>query len=222
MVKKRLTRQQSWEVIIVVLIVCIILYRMALAYDYIPEAYQPSTLISEGYESAKKELIAESSEDTMLGHTSKWTIQNLNAIEKYLHDRRIRYVRSVEAAERCKENMIFRYFMYMGEEDNTKCTESNMQLKAATQEIFNDPSKNPKPEAPPKESTPVAPEVVAPMPIQAPTPAQSPVPMPAPTPVPAPTAAPIPMPAPTNPPNNSYVPGGGRQPVSTAAPREVP
>ena len=108
MVKKRLTRQQSWEVIIVVLIVCIILYRMALAYDYILSPYHPPPLISEVYKSAKKELIRESSEDTMLGPTSQCKTLNLNAIEKYLHDRRIRYRRFVEVAKRCKANMIFR------------------------------------------------------------------------------------------------------------------
>lgn len=136
---KRYSRGQIWEFIIVVSIILIVLYRFLLVYDFVPDAYQPSTIIYNIYDTFKYGLSVESSKNDILGHSAKWLLDEIKAIEKYMREQDERYKRTEEVAKRCQENLLFRYFMYLGDEDNPSCTESNLGLKHAVNEIYNRP-----------------------------------------------------------------------------------
>lgn len=142
---KKLTRQQYWEVIIVVTILLIIAYRVALVYDYIPEEYHPSVLADDVYQNMKSELKGVAADQSnAFSDSAQWSVERLDAIEVYLQERKLRYERAEEVSKRCNENMIFRFFMYMGDEDNPNCTEKNLVIENATKDI-NEQAKKPGP-----------------------------------------------------------------------------
>jgi len=152
---KRYSKAQVWEFLIIVTIILLVVYRWAWLYDYVPDQYQPSTLISKGYDGLKGYLVAEAAAHSAIGPVAGTIVNSLDSAEKYVRDIDSKYRLEEATAERCKENSIFRFFMYMGENANPSCTEGNLQLKAATQEISNEahPSQAP---APTKTATPPA------------------------------------------------------------------
>lgn len=135
---KRLTRQQYWEIIIVVVLLLVVTYRVALVYDYIPEEYQPSVVLGEAYVEFKKGLQMDVNEQGMFSDGAKWTLDRLDALEKYFYNQKLRYARAKMISERCQENMIFRFFMYLGDEENPNCTKSNLVLENAVKDIDKD------------------------------------------------------------------------------------
>ena len=118
MAKRKFSRQQTWEIIIVSIILVIIIYRVALAYGYVPEEYRPSVVLGEAYAEFKVDLKAEVDAQGSFRYPAKWTLERLKGIEEYLAKRKLYYEKAERTAERCNENMLFRYFMYMGDEDN--------------------------------------------------------------------------------------------------------
>lgn len=144
---KRYSKAQIWEFVIIVTIILLVVYRWAWLYDYVPDQYQPSTLISEGYDELKGFLVEEAAAHTVPGQVAGTIVNSLDSAEKYVRNISSKYRLEEATAKRCNENSVFRFFMYMGEEANPNCTESNLQLKAATQEISNDahPSQAPAP-----------------------------------------------------------------------------
>lgn len=148
---KRYSKAQVWEFVIIVTIILLVVYRWAWLYDYVPEQYQPSTLISQGYDEVKGFLVEEATAHTMVGQIAGSIVNSLDSAEKYVRDIASKYRLEESTAKRCNENSIFRFFMYMGEEANPNCTESNLKLKAATQEISNEahPSQAPTKATPP-------------------------------------------------------------------------
>lgn len=142
---KRYSKAQVWEFIIIVAIILLVLYRWAWLYDYVPDRYLPSTLISSGYSGVKNFLIEESLSPTVPGHVAESVVATLDSYEKYIKDVDSKYRLEEATAERCQENVLFRYFMHIGEDASQKCTESNLQLQRAVEEINNDahPSSTP-------------------------------------------------------------------------------
>lgn len=140
-------KQQIWEAIIIIAIILFFTYRLALAYDYIPYEYQPSIIISENYTQIKTGLLIESEQEGWLGYVAKSTLDTINAIETYVKNKKDSYAKAEEVATRCHENMIFRFFMFMGDEDNQNCTEQNILLENAVKGI--NASSNPTPNTPP-------------------------------------------------------------------------
>lgn len=210
--KQRFIRFRPLEITIVVFFIIVIIYRLALVYDFVPDSFQPGTVLQEVYADVKQDLLTLVAQDTVTGHAAKWTLNRMIAWEKYFHMKKIRYIRAKAAAERCQENMLFRYFMFMGEEDNSQCSERNMMLQEQTKQIFDstkpvdkqkgqnqnkagvNPQKNMSTQGSPQPA-PAVPAAVTPAPAQIPV-----APKPAPTAVPAPTVAPAavtPAPAPT-------------------------
>lgn len=189
---------QYWEFGIITTIVLIVLYRLALVYDYIPDEYRPSALFGDIYRNTKQALIVEAQENSTLGKISKNIVAKLNAMEEDIRLEEERSAREAKIAAECDENPIFRFFMHLGEESEG-CTQRNMKLKQATQEVFDSVNKNADPtKSAPAPVTPKAPQY---QPYAAPvvTPVQ---PTPAPTPVTP--ARPV-----------------DRQPVSSAQPESV-
>ncbi len=132
---KRYSKAQVWEFIIIVSIILLVVYRAAWLYDYVPDQYLPSTLIFNGYREVKGLLIEESLSPTVTGHIATSVVNTLNSYEKYIRDAGSKYRIEEATAERCQENAIFRYFMHMGEDASQKCTENNLQLKNAVENI---------------------------------------------------------------------------------------
>lgn len=135
MVKFRHSSSQIWEVIIISTIVLVIVYRFALVYDFIPERFWPSTIFNKGYTSFKTLLKEEEKSPSALGQTAHYILEKLNSTEKYIREQREAYERADAAAQRCGENLLFRYFMFMGDEQNTSCSERDLKLKEALKEI---------------------------------------------------------------------------------------
>jgi hypothetical protein len=135
---KRYSKAQVWEFVIIVTIILLVVYRWAWLYDYVPDQYQPSTLISAGYDRIKVFLVEEAAQKTVPGKIAGSMVNSLDSFEKYIRDINTKYRLEEATAKRCEENTVFRFFMHMGEDANPSCSESNLQLKAATQEINNE------------------------------------------------------------------------------------
>ncbi len=135
MVKRKIKKHHFWEIVIVSIILLIIIYRVALAYGYVPEEYRPSVVMGEAYVGFKKDLRHEVSTQGSFRYPAKWTLDNLEASEDYINKRKLRWAQNQEAAERCDENIIFRYFMYIGREDNMECTQQRTVLHEETRKI---------------------------------------------------------------------------------------
>jgi len=138
--RRRYTRAQVWEATIVLIIIAIVLYRLALVYDYVPREYQPSNMADKLYSDVKANLAAKSNSQSFGGQLASGTLDKLLAIETYVKKQQEHYRISQEASERCQENMIFRYFMFMGDETNPNCSPQNMRLEEAVKEINNSSS----------------------------------------------------------------------------------
>lgn len=138
LVKRKYSIGQYVEVIVIVTIILIVLYRMALAYDFIPEKYQPSAIASELYVDFKKRLKVEAALKGSTSDLAQKTLDKLNAIEKYMHERSIAARKAEMLADRCQENSIFRFFMYMGDQDEASCTTANLRTQQAVQELRQD------------------------------------------------------------------------------------
>jgi hypothetical protein len=135
---KRYSKAQVWEFVIIVTIILVVVYRWAWLYDYVPDEYQPSTLMSNGYDEMKGFLVEEAANHTIPGNIAGSIVTSLDSAEKYVREINTKYRLEEATAERCKENTIFRFFMYMGEAANPNCSESNLKLKEATKEISNE------------------------------------------------------------------------------------
>lgn len=151
---RRYSKAQVWEFVIIVTIILLVVYRWAWLYDYVPDQYQPSTLISKGYDGLKGYLVEEAAAHTVTGQAAGTIVNSLDSAEKYVRDLDSKYRLEEATSERCQENSIFRFFMYMGEDANPKCIDSNLQLKNAVQEINN--------EANPSKSSPTVPKTTTP------------------------------------------------------------
>lgn len=132
---KRYSKAQVWEFVIIVTIILIVLYRWAWLYDYIPAQYQPSTLISNGYDNVKIFFVEEAADHTVLGNISGAIVTSLDNAEKYIREVHTKYRLEEATAAKCQENGIFRFFMNMGEPADPNCLESNLKLKSATDEL---------------------------------------------------------------------------------------
>ncbi|HSX20755.1 MAG TPA: hypothetical protein VLG38_06525 [Gammaproteobacteria bacterium] len=212
----RFTKQKIWEFVIVVTIILIVLYRLALVYDLVPVPYQPVSILASGYELIKKDLQEEAAQPGTLGDSAKWAVTHLDAMEKTMHERQAVYEQTQAAAAKCKENAIFRFFMNMGEEDSTVCSERDLILKNASKDITNSSNKNPTnattnapaATAAPGDNTVVTPQTVPP----------TMVPQTAPTPT-YPIEQPV---APESVPPTVPERPVDREPVSVTSPTEVP
>ena len=142
---KRYSKAQIWEFVIIVSIILLVVYRWAWLYDYVPDQYLPSTIFSKGYDGVKSFLVDEAADHTVTGRIAGSVVSSLDSVEKYIRDIDTKYRLEEATSDRCKENSIFRFFMYMGDEANPNCAEGNLKLKAATQEISNEahPSQDP-------------------------------------------------------------------------------
>jgi hypothetical protein len=226
---RRYTKQQLWEIFIVVAIIVLVGYRLALVYDFVPDQYQPSTILDDVYDGIKQGLAAEAQQNNMVGHSAQWSLNELKEFEKYRRNKQRNYEMAEKIAARCKENMLFRFFMFMGDEDNQNCSEQNMQLEHATKDVMHDAKKpssvqHQKSNAPSAaapdfvpHSTPATKRQAAPAPAatQDATPAPTPTPPPTPTPTPTepiattptiPTAESATLPAQTSEPKRGSIP----------------
>ncbi len=141
-VAKKLTRQQYWEIIIVGIILFIVAYRVALVYDYIPDEYHPSVLADDVYHVIKSETQAVAAdESSAFREPAQWSLEQMNAAEVYVQEKKMRFARAEAVAKRCNENMIFRFFMYMGDADNQECTQKNLIVNNAIDQIHEDTKK---------------------------------------------------------------------------------
>lgn len=158
MVRFRHSRSQVWEAIIIATIVLVIVYRFALVYDFIPERFWPSTIFMKGYTNFKALLTEEEKSPSTLGQTAHYVLEKLNSTEQYLKEQREAYERADAAAQRCGENLIFRYFMFMGDEKNTGCAERDMKLKEALKEISGPTGQPTTPVQQPQNAAPAKPQ----------------------------------------------------------------
>ncbi len=144
---KRYSKAQVWEFLIIVTIILLVVYRWAWLYDYVPDQYMPSTLMAKAYDQTKGFLVEEASRNTIPGHIAGSLVNSLDGAEKFVRDVDSKYRLEESTSQRCNENGIFRFFMYMGEDSNQHCTEGNLKLKAETQKISNEarPSQAPAP-----------------------------------------------------------------------------
>jgi hypothetical protein len=137
-------RSKIWETLIITGIILIVIYRLALVYDYVPEAYWPSTILSNSYKGFKVVLLDEESSPSALGQAAHYVLIQLKEAEDYVKKQQTDYEIAEKTAERCHENMLFRYFNFIGDEANTGCSEQNMKLNEAIKDIDNNSqTKNP-------------------------------------------------------------------------------
>ncbi len=137
MARRRLSRSQILEFLIVVGIILFSLYRVALAYDYVPYAYQPQVIGDKIYQQSKIWLVEVEAENNFLGHAARAIVKQMTRIEAYFLAQSERYRQINEIAKRCNENIIYRYFMFMGDLTNPNCSESNIGLKNAIGDVNN-------------------------------------------------------------------------------------
>lgn len=137
----KLSRQQYWEIGIISTIVLIIIYRVALVYGYIPPQYHPSVLLDDVYVATKVELKEVQNAHNVFSDAAAWSLQRLDSMEKYMKEKKKRMEQAEIIAKRCNENSLFRFFMYMGDEDNTSCSEKNMVVNNAVKDINADTKK---------------------------------------------------------------------------------
>lgn len=124
----------GWEVILAIIIFLFLLYRVALAYDWIPEEYLPSTIISREYTELKKALRIKSNDPGVGAKFSRMSIGIMEDVEDYVERVRANAARRAEIAAKCNENQIFRFFMEWGGKKTDECLESNVRMQAAEKE----------------------------------------------------------------------------------------
>lgn len=176
---------------------------MALVYDFVPEEYQPSSIAYSSFVYVRDAMRDEAQQPTTMGHIAASIHEQMVSTENYFKTAGARFKAREETAKRCNENALFRYIMYIGDEDNPNCSEQNMRLKAAIGEIDH-PNAQPADQTQTNTATPAATQPLptafptTPLPQAAPAPAQQtapttqgtmPVTTPQPTPAPATTSA---------------------------------
>jgi hypothetical protein len=121
------------EALLAILIIAFVLYKLALNLDMVPEGFSPSGFATKEYNAFKTHLKAESSYPNLIGKISKILLRNIERVENYYQDQILEDQQQNKIAEECKENSIFRFFMFWGADnaENRKCIKKNLQLQKA-------------------------------------------------------------------------------------------
>ncbi len=133
MAKRRYSRAQIWEFTIVLVFIVVMTYRYALVYDFVPDQYQPSTIFYNVYDTLKDKLKALAAEHDTMGEIAQSTLEHLKLVELKIKAQQQKAQRQQQIAEKCKENMFFRFFM--GDLDSPNCMDQNQRLQAAMQDL---------------------------------------------------------------------------------------
>ena len=123
---------------IITLVICLsIIYRVALAYDIIPKDFQPFEIIKIEYNQLKYTLINKAKASDWFGETATKMLNAVDQAEKYVAEKQKAYKEFDQTAAKCEENSIFRFFMSIGlsSDEQKKCSENNLQIKNAVQDI---------------------------------------------------------------------------------------
>lgn len=141
-VKPRVKRnvRLTWEVIIALILFVFLIYRVAVANDWLPPEYYPTKIAEREYKILKDTLKERSFKEDAWGKAAKMTLGTLEDVEKYVVTTRKRAELRAKAAEKCQENEIFRFFMKFGEDEVDSCIERNLKIESALDDIDNKPS----------------------------------------------------------------------------------
>lgn len=142
-VKPRVKRnvRLTWEVIIALILFVFLLYRVAVANDWLPPEYYPTNIAAREYKLLKDTLKERSFKEDAWGKAAKMSLGTLQDIEEYVVTARERAELRAKAAEKCKENEIFRFFMKFGEDEADSCIERNLKIESAISDIENKTSR---------------------------------------------------------------------------------
>lgn len=121
------------EIIITIAIIVTAAYRTAVVYDWLPEDFQPAVIIKNEYKQLVYAMQDEARKPTVLGGISYFLLGAKHKIEEYIEAERKRDIQEKQIEVRCQENGIFRFFMYMGASDTTKCTNRDEILNKSVQ-----------------------------------------------------------------------------------------
>lgn len=141
-VKPRVKRnvRMTWEVVIALILFVFLLYRVAVANDWVPPEYYPTTIAAREYKLLKDTLKERSFKEDSWGKAAKMSLGTLEDIEAYIVAAHKRAEMRAKAAEKCQENEIFRFFMKFGEDEADSCIERNLKIESAIDDIDNQPS----------------------------------------------------------------------------------
>lgn len=138
-VKPRVKRnvRLTWEVMIALLLFVFLLYRVAVANDWVSKEYYPTTIAAREYKILKDTLKEQSFKKDSWGKAAKMTLGTLEDIEDYVVTTRKRAELRAKAVEKCQENEIFRFFMKFGEDEADSCIERNLKIESALDDVDN-------------------------------------------------------------------------------------
>ena len=128
------------QAILAILVVSLVLYRVALALDMVPEGFSPSGIMREEYTSFKVGLQSSATSDDLQGKISAIILRNLDRIEHRFHaaDTAKNATPAEKAtaqsqADKCSESALQKFFM--GTDSNNPCGSSEDAAQKNLQKI---------------------------------------------------------------------------------------
>jgi len=121
------------EIIITIAIIITAVYRTAVVYDWLPEDFQPVTVVKNEYKQLVYVMQDEARKPTVIGEIANFFLSTTHKVEDYVAAERKSDAQEQQLEVRCQENGIFRFFMYLGAGDKTKCTDKNEMMNKAIQ-----------------------------------------------------------------------------------------
>ncbi len=154
LVKRYYSFGEIFAAIVIIIVLLITAYRLAIIFDWLPEDFKPGEIALHRYQDAKAFLLKEGMQPGAVGSMSRSTLDTFNSIEKYIKKQQEQQKLQEQLPEECRNNSIFKWFMYMSgaENKNNSCTRQNLQMQKALEDA-NVIKKAPKQKAPTPEPT---------------------------------------------------------------------